>query len=385
METENVTRITLDGKTIVIVGTAHVSKDSAELAERIIDEEQPDTICVELCRSRFETIRKKDSWETTDIIKIIRNRQTSLLLSQLLMASVQKKLADRFNIQPGEEMIRSIKKAEEIKADVVLADRDIKTTMTRTWRTIGFFSKIKLFFAMIMSFVFDAGISEEDIEEMKQGDLLEVALSTFGKKLPQVKTTLIDERDMYLACSITNAVGPKVVAVVGAGHVPGILKHLGEDIDIAPLNEIPRKNHLGRTLAWGLSALVIAIIVTGFIRGGADASLGMLKWWFLVNGTLGGIGAIVVLAHPATIAASIAAAPLTSLNPMMAAGWVAGLTEASVRRPQVRDFIALRDDIATIGGFWHNKITRILLVVVFVNLGSSLGTFIAIPLMMKYL
>lgn len=301
------------------------------------------------------------------------------------MASVQKKLAGKFNIQPGEEMIRAIKKAEEIKADLVLADRDIKTTLTRTWRKLGFFGKIKLLFAAITSFLFDGDISEKEIEEIKRGDMLQVAMSAFTEKLPQVKTTLVDERDKYLACSITHSMGPKVVAVVGAGHVPGILRHLGENIDIEPLNTLPPKGKVGRIIAWGLSALVIAIIITGFVRGGSGTSLDMLKWWFIVNGTLAGLGAAAVLAHPATIAASMAAAPFTSLNPMVAAGWVAGLIEASIRKPQVKDFIDLKEDISTFKGFWHNKITRILLVVVFVNLGSSLGTFIAIPLMMNYL
>lgn len=385
MSSENVTRRILDGKEIIIIGTAHVSRESADLVERIIEEERPDTVCVELCRSRYDAIRQKTTWESTDIVKIVRKKQTSLLLSQLLMASVQKKLADKFGLKPGEEMLRAIDRAEATGATLVLADRDIRTTLTRTWRKISPYSKLRIILEMSLSLVFDPSISEEEIEDMKKRDMLEIALTAFGKKLPQVKAVLIDERDRYLACSITRATGPKVVAVVGAGHVPGILRHLGEDIDIEPLNEVPPKKPLGKIIPWVLSALVIAIIVSGFIQGGAEASMAMLKWWVLVNGILAGAGALAVLAHPATIAASIAAAPLTSLNPMVAAGWVAGLTEASLRKPQVKDFMALRDDISTIRGFWHNKITRILLVVVFVNLGSSLGTFIAIPLMMKYL
>lgn len=385
MTSENVTRRTLDGKEIIIIGTAHVSRESADLVSRIIEEERPDTVCVELCRSRYEAIKQKDTWESTDIVKIIRKKQTSLLMAQLLMASVQKKLADKFGLKPGEEMLRAIEQAEATGASLVLADRDIKTTLTRTWRKINPYSKLRIILEMFLSFIFDPSVSEEEIEDLKKRDMLEIALTAFGKRLPQAKTILIDERDQYLACSITSAMGQKVVAVVGAGHVPGILRHLGEDIDIEPLNEIPTKKPLGKMIAWGLSALVIAIIVTGFIQGGTEATMGMLKWWVLVNGILAGAGALAVFAHPATIAASIVAAPLTSLNPMVAAGWVAGLTEASLRKPQVKDFIALRDDITTIRGFWHNKITRVLLVVIFVNLGSSLGTFIAIPLMMKYL
>ena len=385
MNTEHINRLTIGGKDIIIVGTAHVSRESAELVERVIEEEHPDTVCVELCESRYNAIKQKENWEKTDIVKIVREKRTSLLLSQLLMASIQKKIADKFGIKPGEEMIRAIQKAEEVGAHLVLADRDIRTTLTRTWRKIRPFNKLKLLFEIPLSFFFADDISEEEIEELKQHDTLELALRTFGKKLPEVKATLIDERDQYLAHSLMNAPGEKIVAVVGAGHVPGILKLLGGEIDLATITEIPPKGIGGKVIAWGISCAVIGIIVAGFFQSGGAASLSMIKWWIVVNSSLAGIGALIVFAHPVTVLTSILAAPLTSLNPMVAAGWVAGLTEASMRKPQVKDFIDLRSDIASISGFWHNKITRILLVVVFVNLGSSIGTFVAIPLMMKYL
>jgi len=385
MDNRNINRVHLDGKEIIIIGTAHVSRESADLVERVIEEENPDTVCVELCRSRYDALTKKDAWEKTDIVKIVREKRTSLLLSQLLMASVQKKMADKFGIKPGEEMLQAIEKAEAVGAHLVLADRDIRTTLTRTWRKIRFTSKLRLLFEAPLSFFMADDITEEEIEELKQKDGLELALSTFGKKLPEVKTTLIDERDQYLADAITRATGAKIVAVVGAGHVPGILKHLGKPVDMAHISEIPPKGPLGKVVAWGISLVVIGLIVFGFFHSGSEASFNMIKWWIAVNGILAGTGALIVLAHPLTVLVSIVAAPLTSLNPMVAAGWVAGLTEASLRKPQVKDFMALRTDIATIKGFWKNKITRILLVVVFVNLGSSIGTFVAIPLMIKYL
>ncbi len=385
MESRNITKLQLDGKEIIIIGTAHVSRESADLVEGVIEEEKPDTVCVELCRSRYDAIKQKDAWEKTDIVKLVREKRTTLLLSQLLMASVQKKIADKFGIKPGEEMLRAIVKAESIGADLVLSDRDIRTTLLRTWRKIRFTSKLRIFFEAPLSFLAADGISEEEIEALKEKDGLEIALEMFGKKLPEVKTTLIDERDRYIADSIAHARGPKIVAVVGAGHVPGILENLGKDIDVDALSEIPPKGSWGTAAAWGISLAVIGLIIFGFFHAGSQASLNMIKWWIAANGILAGLGAVLVLAHPLTILASIAAAPLTSLNPMMAAGWVAGLTEASLRKPQVKDFMALRNDIATVKGFWRNKITRILLVVVFVNLGSSLGTFVAIPLMMKFL
>lgn len=373
-----------DGKEIILIGTAHVSRESSELVERVISAEKPDTVCVELCDSRFEAIKQKKKWQETDIVKVIRKKQTSLLLSQLLMASFQKKIADKFGIKPGEEMLRAIDKAEEMGATIVLADRDIRITLLRTWRMMRLWNKIKLLPGMLLSIFISEDISEEDIEKLKQGDVLELALETFGQELPEIKTALIDERDKYLAHKIENAPGSRIVAVVGAGHVPGILKNIGKEINLAAINQIPKKSPWGKVFAWGIPAAVIGLIIAGFFYSGTQASLNMIKWWIVINSILAGLGAIAVLAHPATIAASIIAAPVTSLNPMIAAGWVAGLTEATLRKPQVKDFMDLRENITSVRGFWRNKITRILLLVAFVNLGSSIGTFVAIPLMMRF-
>ncbi len=385
MENSNIHRIQTDDREIILIGTAHVSRDSAELVEKVIEEERPDTVCVELCQSRYDAIMQKTDWEEMDILKIIRQKRTSLLLSQLIMASFQKKLAERFKINPGEEMIRAVRKADEIGARVVLADRDIRTTLKRTWRTMKFFRKLRFIYELITSIFIDEEISEEDIEKLKERDALELALQTFGKELPEIKATLIDERDRYLARRIDDAPGEKIVAVVGAGHVPGIRENLGRDIDLAELDEVPPRGIAGRYMGWGISFAVIGLIVAGFFHSGSEASLNMIKWWILVNGVLAGLGALAVLAHPLTILASVVAAPLTSINPMIAAGWVAGLTEAALKKPQVKDFMDLKADIASVRGFWHNKITRILLLIVFVNIGSSIGTFLAIPLMMRFL
>jgi len=385
MENSNIHRIQTDDREIILIGTAHVSRESAELVEKVIEEERPDTVCVELCQSRYDAIMQKTDWEEMDILKIIRQKRTSLLLSQLIMASFQKKLAERFKINPGEEMIRAVRKTDEIGARVVLADRDIRITLKRTWRTMRFFRKLRFIYELIVSIFIDEEISEEDIEKLKERDALELALQTFGKELPEIKTTLIDERDRYLARRIDDAPGKKIVAVLGAGHVPGVRENLGRDIDLAELNDVPPRGIAGRYIGWGISFAVIGLIVAGFLHSGSEASLNMIKWWILVNGVLAGLGALAVLAHPLTIAASVVAAPLTSLNPMIAAGWVAGLTEAALKKPQVKDFMDLKADIASVRGFWRNKITRILLLIVFVNIGSSIGTFLAIPLMMRFL
>lgn len=381
----NIKRLEFEGKEIILLGTAHVSKESADLVVSVINEEKPDTVCVELCRSRYRSVRQKDKWQEMDIVKVIREKKAFLLLSNLLLASFQKKIAKKFDIKPGEEMIRAVEAAEATGAEIHLADRDIGITLSRVWRIMGFWEKLKLLFQMILSLGEVGEISEDDIEKMKQEDVLETLLSDVAKSHPVLKDILIDERDKYLAHRIRTAPGKKIVAVVGAGHVPGILKHWDTDIDIRSLEKLPPKKMTSAFLKWIIPLGILILFLFGFFYGGSDAGADMIWWWFVANGVLAGLGALIALAHPVTILSSILAAPLTSLNPMIAAGWVSGLTEAFFRKPKVKDLERLSEDIVSIRGFWKNRAARILLVVVFTNMGSALGTMVAIPLMTKVL
>ena len=381
----NLTHLKFNEKEFILVGTAHVSKESARLAKSVIEEEKPDTVCVELCQSRFQAIRQKDQWQDTDIVKVIKEKNSFLLLSNLLLASFQKRIAKQFDVKPGEEMITAINTAESTGAQIHLADRDIRTTLSRTWRVMGFWSKIKLVFQLILSLGQLDEIKEEDIEKMKQQDVLETLLAEVGKSLPALKSIVIDERDQYLAEKIRTAPGNKIVAVVGAGHIPGIQKYWDSDIDTRALEQLPPKGKLIGILKWLIPVAIVGLFIAGFFYGGTEAGTDMIIWWILANGILAGVGAIIALAHPVTILTSILAAPLTSLNPMIAAGWVSGLVEAFSRKPKVKDFERLPEDILSVRGFWKNNVTRILLVVVFTNLGSSLGTFIAFPVIVKVL
>lgn len=385
INTEMVKRLTRDGKEYIIIGTAHVSRESAELVENVIGAEAPDAVCVELCQARHQSMTERDTWRNMDIIKVIREKKSFLLLANLLLASFQKKVAEKFDIRPGEEMIRAMAKAEEVGAELVLADRNVQTTLSRAWHSMGFFKKVSLLFQMLLSVGSADEIEEEEIEKLKSQDMLESVLEDVGKSHPAIREILIDERDRYLAHHIRHAPGAKVVAVVGAGHLPGILRYFDTPIDTAALEEVPPPGKCGKVLKWGLPLIVTALIVYGFSSGGAEAGAGMMGWWIAANGVLAGIGAILAFGHPATIASAILAAPLTSLNPMVAAGWVSGLVEAFVRKPKVMDFESLGDDILSVKGFWRNKVTRVLLVVVFTNLGSTLGTAVALPMMARIL
>jgi pheromone shutdown-related protein TraB len=384
LDHQNVHRLTLDSREIILIGTAHISRESADLVDRVITEEKPDVVCVELCKARFEAIQQKDKWQEMDIVKVIRENRTALLLSQLLMMSLQKKIAERFNINPGEDMLRAISRAEESGAEVVLADREIRVTLLRTWRMMGLWTKMKFLSDMILSLFIGEDIAEENIEELKQHDVLDLALKSIGEKLPELKTTLIDERDQFLACSIRNSQGRKIIAVVGAGHIPGIMENIGKAIDIDEINTIPPRSFWARFFGWGFSAAIMSLFVAGFFYSGGRTSIHMMLSWSVITAICATIGAMMLLAHPFTILASALSAPIATLHPLIATGWVAGLTEATFRKPQVRDFLDLKDDITTVKGFFRNRITRIFILVVVVNLTTSIGTFVAIPVMMKY-
>jgi pheromone shutdown-related protein TraB len=383
MDSEHTHQLKHEDKEVTLIGTAHVSRESTELVRQVIEQERPDTVCIELCESRYQSITQKQKWQETELIKVIKEKKVYVLLSNLMLAYFQKRIGQQLGIRPGEEMIRAIQAAESVGARIWLADRDIRTTLSRTWRLMGFWSKIKILVQLVASSGDFDSMTKEDIEKMKTEDVLEMLLAEIGESFPEIRTVLIDERDQYLTHRIRTAPGKRIVAVVGAGHVPGIERYWRSAIDLAELTHVPPKGRFMRVLKWGIPGLIIVLIAAGFIHAGASAGAHMIKWWFLANALLAGLGAAAALGHPLSILTAMGASPLTSLNPMMAAGWFSGLVEVLVGKPKVRDFEALPEDISTLRGFWRNKIIRVLLVVVFTNIGSSLGAFVAIPLMLR--
>jgi len=372
---ETVHRIMLDDKELIIIGTAHVSKNSAEEVKAIIEEEKPDSVAIELCNSRYQSIQDQDKWKKTDIAKVVKEKKSFLLLANLILSSYQKRMAKQIGIQAGQEMLQAIESAKETGAELVLADRDIQVTFARIWGNLGFWGKTKLFFTLVLSIFSDEKITEEDLEKMKSGDMLTSALSELAKSFPQLKESLIDERDKYLAQKIKTAPGKKVVAVVGAGHVPGLKEAIKEDQDLVALTKIPPKKKTGKIIGWTISIAIIALIVSTLIVN-RDAGFDQILSWILWNGSLSALGTLIAFGHPLSILTAFFVAPVSSLNPLLAAGWFAGLVEAIVRKPKVSDFENLNEDVNSFKGFWRNRVTKILLIVVFANVGSSVGTFI---------
>ena len=366
-----------DGRLLYLVGTAHVSKQSVQDVTDTFHQVRPDTVCVELCAGRHQNLVDREGWRKLDIFKVLREGKAPLLLSSLVMASFQRRIARQLGVEPGAEMLEAIRLADDADSRLVLVDRDIQVTLRRTWGRLGWWRRTKMLFQLLAGLFVVGDLEAEDIEKLKQQDQLEDMLAAMARAFPDVKSTLIDERDIYLAQRIREAPGERLMAVVGAGHVPGILEQIGDQHDLAPLEQLPAPSLLPRVLKWLIPLAVIGLLVVGFFRGGLEESMTSIWLWVVINGALSALGTAIALGHPLTVLSAFVAAPLTSLNPLLAAGWVAGLVQAWIKRPTVRDLENLPDAITSIRGFWSNPLSRILLVVVLANLGSSLGTFIA--------
>lgn len=375
MSNNNVHRLNVGEKEIILIGTAHVSKQSAEEVKEIITAEQPDSVCIELDEGRYQSIHQRNKWKEMDIVQIIKEKRATLLLVNLILSTYQKKMANQFDIQPGQEMMQGMQSAQEIGANLVLADRDIQTTFKRIWRGVSAWGKVKLLFSIILSIFDDEEISEEELEKMKTEDMLSSALNELSTSFPGVKKHLVDERDQYLSQKIKEAPGKKIVAVLGAAHVPGIMKEIQREHDLNKLTQIPAKSSFSKVIGWMIPIAIILIIISTF---SVDTQMGIeqITSWILWNGTLSAIGVVLARGHILSALAAFLAAPITSLNPLLAAGWFSGLSEAYIKKPHVEDFENLSQDIFSLKGFWKNRVTRILLVVILGNLGSVVGTWI---------
>lgn len=371
---------------LMLVGTAHISQKSINEVTEAIESFQPDVVAVELCQRRFNSLTKKDQWENTPVTSLLKSNNAYYLLAQTFLSSIQRKLGKDHGVQPGSEMIQAMNQAKQADLSVELVDRDIAVTLKRAWKKMGFVEKFRLLWEFLKSMVgFDEEeLDELDIDELLDQDLISTMMEEFGKIAPSVTEVLIHERDQYIAEKINRVrkQGKKVVAVVGAGHMQGIKKHLtnpGFSANINQLEEVPTKRFsIVKLIGYLIPVLFVILIAYGFIVGGPEQSLRMFAYWFLINGIFSSLGTLIARGHPFSILTAFVAAPITSLNPAIAAGWVAGYVEAKMRTPLIKDFQQL-SCLEEFSDFWNNRVVRLLLVVALANVGSMIGTVIAFP------
>jgi pheromone shutdown-related protein TraB len=371
-------RVEFEGKEIILVCTAHISRESVALVKKTIEEEKPDAVGVELDAQRFSQLKSGKKWMELDIFQVIRSGQSYLLLLNLLLAGLQKRFGDSVGVKPGEEMMEAISAAEKNGAGVVLLDRDIGITMKRAIGAMGLIEKMKLLSGLFMSF-FGVGekISASQIEELKQKDILTHLIEELGREMPKTKKVLVDERDLYIANSILNAPAKKIVAVVGLGHLEGIKGLLDRKRDVSGLLSVPKARNYLAIMKYAIPALLVLLLALGFYFKGSDAIAKIALAWIAITAFCAALGAFAARAHWKSVLAAFVSAPVTTIHPALAAGWFAGYVEIKERSPKVRDFESL-GDIKSLGDFYKNRVTRALLVVALTNVGATIGTLIAL-------
>lgn len=377
-EVGHVTRLEYQGKEILLIGTAHVSMRSVVEVQRVIREERPDTVCVELDEGRYQTLVDKTRWQSLNIFEIIRQKKVLFLLSSLALGAYQRRMGERLGVSPGAELLAAVEAAKEVGAEVRLVDRDVQATLKRTWANLGFWDRIQMIGGLMTAPFAVEEFDETKIEALKDKDTIGEMLLQVANELPKIKVPLIDERDQYLMSSIQEAKGPKIVGVVGAAHVAGMVTHLGEQVDRAALEVIPGPTLLSRCLSWIIPLIMLSAFSYGFFKHDGQGLEQLLTAWVLPTAVFAGLFTTLALAHPLSILAAVIASPITTLNPAISSGMVSGLVEAYLRKPTVADCENVQKAFSSIGAVYENRVTRVMLVFVFSNLGSAIGAWVGL-------
>lgn len=377
-------RISLPEKEIILVGTAHISEESVLLVKQTIENENPDLVCVELDDERLHQLMNQEQWQNLDVTAAIKEGKTYLLLFNILLASMQQKLGKDIGIKPGAEMKEAILIASSMNIPIALLDRSVKITLKRAMSKMSLVEKAKLLYAIIggMFGFSEEKIDKQRIEEMKKKDTVSELINELSRQMPSVKEVLVDERDYYISDKILNSTAKKIVCILGAGHLQGIKNILTnkeqKKIMIKELEKMPKSPNYMKILKYSIPALFLIFILYAFFAKGFDVTLNILLIWFIAHGLLAAIGALIARAHWKSIAVSFLAAPFTALHPALAVGWFSGLMEAKIKAPQIKDFETLRN-ISSYADLNDNRITHILLVTAYSNIGGTIGTIIALP------
>ena len=375
---DDVTTLHVGEKTILLIGTAHISQQSADLVGQIIEAENPDAVCIELDEKRYAALSKKQRWENLDLKQVVKKKQLSTLMVNLILSSYQKKLGGQMGVMPGTELLTAAKAAEKLAIPIELCDRSIRVTLRRAWHATSFLKKSYLLSTLLASLFDKTELDEDKLTELRKKDVLSELMEELGQTFPDTKRALIDERDIFMAEKIKDVIGNRIVAVVGAGHVAGIEKTIQEDNShiMEEINTIPPVSKIWKFIGWSIPLLIIlSILLIGLKQGAGEASANAL-YWILANGIPSSIGALLAFAHPVTIFSAFAAAPITSLTPVIGAGYVCAFVQIMTKPPVVKEFESVGDDISSLTGWWRNKLLRVFLVFILTGIGSSIGTWV---------
>jgi pheromone shutdown-related protein TraB len=391
---EPMAEVSVGSSRITLLGTAHVSRTSADKVKELLETGEYDAVAVELCPSRHNSIIDPDALARMDLFQVIREGKASMVAASLALGAFQQRAAEQMGIEPGAEMKQAINSAKAAKIPVLLIDREVGVTLKRIYRNVPWWRRMNLITGLLASVVVKQEVTEEEIERLKEGDILESTFAQFAEEEKDLFLPLIGERDEYMVARLRQEVAKhpheNILAVIGAGHLGGMVKHFEKDSSqvassqvenssdqvIERLDQVPAGSKWPKYIPWMIVGLVFLGFAIGFSR---SPSLGweLVVDWVLINGGLAALGALIAAAHPLTVIGAFLAAPLTSLNPTIGAGMVTAGIEVYLRRPKVGDFSRLRSDTTTLKGWWSNRVTRTLLVFLFSTIGSAVGTYVA--------
>jgi pheromone shutdown-related protein TraB len=373
-----------DGVRYTLLGTAHVSRTSVETVQAAIASGDYDTVAIELDAGRLQALTDPDALSKLDLVKVIREGKTHLFAANLALAAYQRRLAEQLDVEPGAELKAAALDARERNLPLHLIDREVGLTFKRALSRLGWWGRAKISAGIMMAMFADEEVGDDEIEKLKQGDLLESSFGEFAVESPALYESIIAERDRYMAArlreSVTHASGAReVLAVIGAGHLQGMAEHLRSDVEApstvrAALESVPEKSKVPWfTIA--LATFLVGGFAWGFYRGGVDVGADLIVQWVLATGLLGALGCTIAGGHPLSILAAFISSPLTPLHPALASGTVSAFVEAALRKPTHADFMALRDDVQTVRGWWKNRVARILLNFFLTSLGTAIGVW----------
>ena len=375
-----------DGVRYTLLGTAHVSSASVDAVRDAIASGNYDAVAVELDAPRLQALTEPDALANLNLIEVIRSGRTAMFAANLALSAYQRRLAEQLDIEPGAELKLAALQGRERGLPVHLIDREVGLTFKRASARLGFWGRAKLGGGLLASLLASEDVGAEDIEKLKQGDMLEASFSEFASESPAVYETVIAERDRYMAARLREIRGDtsndgarEVLAVVGAGHLQGLARHLRDETRPATevreeLEALPKKSDI----PWFtivLAAFVVGGFAWGFWQGGIDVGSDLLLQWVLATGVLGAIGCAIAGGHPLSIVVAFLASPITPLHPALASGTLSALTEAWLRKPTYADFMALRDDVQSVRGWWRNRVARVLLNFFLTSLGTAIGVW----------
>ncbi|RME89244.1 MAG: TraB/GumN family protein [Candidatus Hydrogenedentota bacterium] len=378
------TLIQFRGVEIFILGTAHVSEKSVEDVETVAEKWKPEIIAVELCPARYEAMKNPNRWKELDIVEVIKQKKIYLLMSSMILSAFQKKIGEEGKIKPGAEMMKAIEIAEKKLIPLKLIDRDVQVTLKRAWQNTGYFSKIMILSELVASLLAPGKVSPEEIEKLKQGDLLEDLFSQVPGRFEKIKTILIDERDKYMAAEIQEAMDhhpdeKKILVVIGAGHLQGLINQIPKQHDVAELVHVKKQSAIVSAIKFFLPILLIFAVIALFTdTSKKDVIMKSIAAWAIIKAATVGIVTAMFRPHLFTTLAAMLSAPISNFQPFFKPGWVAALIEAKLHKPSVADFENLAEDTKTFRGFMKNKVARIFSLFIMPQLASSLGTGLAL-------